>query len=211
MNLFINWFDHHDNQRAKELEFCRDMNESNEHIKNIVIVNEGKRATYNQLFQATYDYPHDINIIANLDIFFDDTLKDANKIGDKMCFALSRWEYNGGALKLHGGGNPLRLAWSQDVWIFRGQAPMVGRYRNYEFGMGVPGCDNVLAYQLKENGYQLRNPCYSIKAIHVHATESRDYPARMGNPSVYHRVWPSTINGQQIKDTHRRSFRNVTK
>ena len=40
--------------------------------------------------------------------------------------------------------------------------------------MGVPGCDNKITYVAHNSGMIVRNPSYTIKAIHVHANEWRD-------------------------------------
>ena len=71
INLFINSFDHEDKRRKSEIDYCLQRNEANEFIDNIVIVNRNDRATYGDFFRIMNDYKNDINIIANLDIYFD--------------------------------------------------------------------------------------------------------------------------------------------
>ena len=39
INLFINYFDHDNQDRKKEIEYCLEMNKANELIDNIIIVN----------------------------------------------------------------------------------------------------------------------------------------------------------------------------
>ena len=41
--------------------------------------------------------------------------------------------------------------------------------------LGKLGCDSVLSYELKQCGYEPRNPCHSIRVWHVHASQVRHY------------------------------------
>ena len=190
MNLFINYFDHKDRQRRKEIEYCLELNEANKHIKNIIVVNRGNRATFGEFFQLMRPYKNDVNIIANLDIWFDETIKLADTILPMTCYALTRWEQLGNKIipfaDRHGKRVP--AAWSQDAWIFRGapnptgfdsvKAVDLNTRKNVQipFGMGIAGCDNKLAAMLTERQYTVLNPSYSIRAVHVHKSNGREYP-----------------------------------
>ena len=190
MNLFINSFDHENSARKKEIDFCLEKNKKNKHIKQIIIVNKGDRAAYGDFFRIMAEYPNDVNIIANLDIYFDETIELAKDITNMECYALTRWEnYNGKVIDFNSRhGRPSPPQWSQDAWIFRG-APkpeafdtvvaVDSRTRSsvhIAFSLGIPGCDNKIAALLKEKNYQVTNPSLSIKAIHMHMTASRTYP-----------------------------------
>ena len=190
INLFINYFEHGNADRKKELEYCLEKNKKNKLINNIIIVNRGERATYGDFFRAMVPYSKDVNIIANTDIYFDETIEFANQIKQKQCYALTRWELYGGTVmsfnQRHGRPSPPQ--WSQDAWIFRG----VVRPENYDnviavnnatrgsesipFYLGIPGCDNKIAALLREKGYTVTNPSLVIKAIHLHKNSSRSYP-----------------------------------
>ena len=188
-NIFINYFDHSDLARKKEIEFCIEKNEENEYLHKIVIVNRNERATYGDFFRAMKAYPKDVNIIANADIYFDETIQKADNIKQFQCYALTRWEDVNGTImdfnQRHGRPSPPQ--WSQDVWIFRGsttpefydtvEAIRENRHREViPFSLGIPGCDNKIAALLKEKGFKVTNPSLSIKAIHKHLASSRDYP-----------------------------------
>ena len=191
MNLFINYFEHKESRRKKELDFCLDKNESNPLIENIVIVNENKRATFGDFFQAMQPYAGQINIIANLDIYFDESLEHANKLKGMEVYALTRWELIGERIIDFNGrhGRHIPAQWSQDAWIFK----TIPNFRNFNevtavnlnnnrrseiipFHLGVPGCDNKLAAMLRHYSFNVLNPSLQIKAIHVHETDLRTYP-----------------------------------
>ena len=36
--------------------------------------------------------------------------------------------------------------------------------------MGIRGCDNRLAYEIKEAGYKILNPSKSIVTVHIHSS-----------------------------------------
>ena len=105
----------------------------------------------------------DINIIANLDIYFDETLALVQNIRSDQCFALTRWDVTDEGLIFTNRGD------SQDCWIFRGKPiPMPA-----DFSMGRIGCDNCFA-ALIAHSYELTNPSLSIRAIHLHQSGIRN-------------------------------------
>ena len=191
INLFINYFDHSNSERKKELKFCLEKNEANDYIDKIIIVNRNDRAAYGTFFRAMKDYPEDVNIIANTDIYFDETIQLSSTIKQFQCYALTRWENVNGTIMEFVQRHNKRSAppqWSQDAWIFRG-SPEPEQYDNVEavrrddrhremipFCLGIPGCDNKIAALLKENRFNVTNPSKSIRAIHKHQNEDRSYP-----------------------------------
>ncbi len=108
-----------------------------------------------------------IKIIANSDIYFDNSLAKIHKYlrKDKI-FSLTRWNLEEDK-KLRFYENFK----SQDVWIFKGKLPtIIGNYY-----LGLPGCDNRFSAELKENGYRVSNPSLSIHANHIHLSKVRSY------------------------------------
>lgn len=190
INLFINYFEHQNDERRKEIDYCLDMNTANENIDNIIFVQEGRRAKYNDFFLDMQDYPNDINIIANADIFFDETITKALEIKQNQCYALTRYEKEGRKWILFGRNGTQDAWWSQDVWIFKG----VPKRINANFNLGIWGCDNHFAYLIWRAGYNITNPCSKIKCYHMHRDKNRDQrrgPGTMiGNRSVYKYVLP---------------------
>jgi hypothetical protein len=153
------------------------------------------RPLFSDFFRVANEYAAagDVTIIANTDIYFNHTLQHIHDLEDEECYALSRWDDTPGGLK------PFHYWDSQDAWIFRGKIkPVYG-----DFSMGIPGCDNRLAYELKKAGYTVSNPCQTIYAMHVHNSAIRHYtstttaipkpyvlvsPTQIGYPSSLHKV-----------------------
>lgn len=172
-NLFISLYPEKNDKRREELQECLNINYAHNLIKKIYVLNEGMyiedskcherlishRTTYNDLFNFINKHtrPDDINIIANSDIHFDETLISASEIKDNDCYAISRV------------GMPENyIAGSQDVWIFKGRIRPI----RADFPIGVPGCDNRLAHEIAKMGYDIINPCKTIKCHHLHKGKS---------------------------------------
>ncbi len=148
--------------------------------RSVRLIAHNNRLTYKLLFAyANEQLPGWKVVIANADIFFDETLKslDPYRIeGQLLC--LSRWD-------VHADGD-LRLfdhSASQDAWVFR--API--REFFSDFHMGVPGCDNRLAWEARQAGLELLNPAKSVRACHLHLSGVRRYGERDRVPGP---SWP---------------------
>lgn len=179
INLFVNLYKSDNALRQKELDKCLELNEANEFITRIIPV---PSRNYNDIFRQCVLYPNDVNIIANADIFFNETIQHAKKIWKQYCYALTRWDYKNGQAVF------MNRKDSQDVWIFRG-VPKV----NAEFELGQAGCDNHLAYLIKKAGYVLRNPSLTIQAIHLHEVDYRTYKQSDRIPEPYHFLEPTEL------------------
>lgn len=186
-NLFIEYYKDSSPERQAEYDLCLQKNINNPHIHRIFISVEteiplpqsekiyytiGKRPTFATWMRDMDNHSKDINIIANSDIYFDETIQLAiPKSG--QCFAITR----------HENGHVFQPAiWSQDVWVFNGSTPIISA----DFTTGIPGCDNRLAYLLAEH-YEVINPAHSIHCHHVHATQKRNYQdAKLRNKQTIH-------------------------
>lgn len=130
-----------------------------------------RRPTYNDFFELMdkKEFKDDINILCNADIYLSDldSIEQHFTEGSKICLALSRWD-----MQLNGGFEHFSRADSQDTWIFDGN-PNVRT--DLDFGMGVAGCDNRLAWELEAKGFDVRNPSSSIKTYHIHISGVRNY------------------------------------
>ncbi len=139
----------------------------NEHDK-LNFVKHGKRPMFSELFAYGNALKTDyIKIVANSDIFFDNSLHLANKALQKWdVLALTRWDMReDGLIDFYNNFQ------SQDVWIF--QKPIncaIGEYH-----IGRHGCDNRLAFEFKNQKYKIANPSFDIKVIHVHNSNLRSY------------------------------------
>ena len=71
LNLFTCHFECGHEERQKELDFCFQTNKDSGYFKEII--NFSDRPKYNDFFNATKDYPDDVNIFANADIYFGGT------------------------------------------------------------------------------------------------------------------------------------------
>lgn len=196
--LFLNYYIDRNPERQKELDYCLNMNQINPLIDKIYVLADShvpatttitftNRPTFSDFFRMVNDVvePDDITIVANSDIYFTETLKYLDSMTENDCYALSRTD---------------NLSWdSQDAWIFKGRI----REINADFRLGIPGCDNRLAYELSEAGYMVNNPSRTIHAVHVHTTNIRNYdekttkipkpyllltPCRLGENSQTHLV-----------------------
>lgn len=141
------------------------------HIK-ILIVDIDKRPT----FKSVFDYINnqnpsinDISIVANSDIYFDneniEKLKKYNLTNRVL--ALTRWDIQDNNSSLF-----MNREDSQDTWIFNGKIKNL----NYsDFHFGILGCDNRIAYELKESGYEVLNIGKDLKTYHLHLSNIRNY------------------------------------
>lgn len=147
----------------------------------------------------SYDGPFsNVHIVCNADIMASDSWLSAPSFfarfffvreghNFKICYALSRWDYVDQNTATH-----FNRPDSQDAWVFFG-APK--HFVGADFRFGIPGCDNKIAYLLKENGYDVWNPSLDMKAIHLHQVQSRTYIEQKipAVPPPYHLVVPCTI------------------
>jgi len=183
VNLYTSFYQDKDAKRQKELLYCLNKNIENPLIDNIFLIVEGdvklpksdkliivngNRPTYRNFFDLVNDTVtsvNDISIIANTDIYFNETLASLD-IHERQCIALSRWDKKKDGLRLH------NERFSQDSWIFKGKLRNV---RFCDFYLGIPGCDNRIAYELNRAGYRMFNPATKIQSIHYHQSDLHNY------------------------------------
>lgn len=186
INLFINFYKDKNEERQQELERCLHNNVYNQFIDKIYVIVQNisninilsdkivcllkkTRPSYDTFFECinSVTKKDDINILSNTDIFFNDTIGHSCHIKRDECFCLSRWDYNGSNTLVQSVNYD-----SQDVWIFRGK---IKANINATFTLGVPGCDNKIAYLLTQAGYNVLNPCETIQPIHMHKSQILNY------------------------------------
>jgi len=200
INLFTNWYKSY---RDEENEICLMANIENPRISKVylfcdddkkflkhtkVIGNRfNHRPTYNDFFKMANALDQEISIIANSDIYFDDSLDCLKFLDENTCYALTRWDDT-----LHGCIFFNRRD-SQDVWIFKNPIKSV----KADFEIGKLGCDNRIAYELKQAGYRVANPSRTIKAYHLHSevrTENENHDKRETIPPPYEYVLPVELH-----------------
>ena len=145
INLFINWFE--SEVRPQEFDYCLK--------RNLMIfdrvINIKGRPMFKEFFADAGRFAEDVNVVANLDIYFDQSIKLAKWITDDVVYCLTRWEDDGKGnictFKEKHYGHPGE--WSQDAWIFTGT-----KVQNIEseFCLGDRGCDNHLAWLFNQAG-----------------------------------------------------------
>lgn len=189
--LYTSYYKDKSAVRQAEIEHCLEMNLNNPSIDKIVLICEdeprnhpkihplfeGARPTYKRFFDLirVYASPVDISIVANSDIYFDESLRDI-RINGKTCIALSRYDMPSG--KLH------NCSGSQDTWIFQGKVMPI---KYSDFHLGIPGCDNRIAWELHRAGYKLINPASWLKSYHYHPSDLHNYHDDLGvnKPHLY--------------------------
>jgi len=183
----------------------------NPHITNIYLINERiytpselgvtsdkiiqidikQRLKYSHVFKYINDNKiTGYNVLINLDIFLDDSLKNLYISGmhlHKTAFALLRYEYNISGSHLFGPRSD-----SQDTWIIHSNFAVKDSAFNFQFGM--PGCDNKMIYLLNVLGFNISNDPFFIKTYHYHTSNDRTYTIKDRVMEPWGVVMPSNIN-----------------
>ena len=183
VTLYTSYYQDKNSVRQKELVFCLNQNIENPLINKIYLLVEGEvdipksdkiitlpseRPTYRHFFDLVnrkVQSENEISIICNSDIYFNHTLMLLD-LQPRQCVALSRWDHKPEGLRLH------NERYSQDTWIFKGH---IRNVRFCDFYLGIPGCDNRIAYELNRAGYRLFNPATKIQSIHYHKSDLHNY------------------------------------
>lgn len=157
-----------------------------EYLKNkkVHITSIGERPSFGNFFDvATSLYHAKEIIVANADIFFNETLQELEgyDLSNKF-LALTRWNVRrDGSVELfkqfnkQGKFNPETSYYSQDVWIFK--APLRRLNDQYTIKLGTWNCDSRIAFEAMQKGLVVINPCLTIKACHLHLSNVRHYQA----------------------------------
>ena len=119
-----------------------------------------KRPTYQTFFQeinARTTSPYDINLFGNSDLYYDDSLNELKAVDlEGVCLALARWDVQ------PDGSSVCRTCNNgQDTWVFQGRVRPVG---GGDFNLGIFGCDNRIAWDLRHADYRVLNPAFTIKS-----------------------------------------------
>lgn len=126
----------------------------------IKIINTNSFSDFSVLFDyANKNYKNEIVIIANADIYFDETLAkvDDVKLERDILLFLTRYIFDYGDIRLQNPG-------SFDSYIFR--SPIKSFYHGIK--QGIMGCDSYLLQRAIESGIKVFNPALSIKSYHHH-------------------------------------------
>jgi hypothetical protein len=151
---------------------------------NVKIISKRGRTSFNDIFdQIAIDSKDaekdEVFIFMNTDIFLYDLSQFIQVGGDNVCYALSRYD------KVNHQPVLFERPDSQDTWVFFGKTDVK---LSLTINFGVAGCDNRLAYELEQLGYNVQNPAYRIKTIHYHESAIRNYINTSGE--VINRIPP---------------------
>ena len=208
--LFVNHWTHPNSARRSEIDQCLRRNLDNSHIDRVVLLAQSapehrrqvvshkvvwvelpssvQRPTYQHFFELVNHLtttPYDLNIVANSDVFFDDTLALLKPLDlEGVCVALSRWEMDQGKATQPAGEN------SQDAWIFKGRVRSLGKT---DWALGTYSCDWRIAWELVHGDYNIINPTRDVKHYHLHASGIRNNFPNV--PGPYHDRGVSRIAG----------------
>lgn len=144
----------------------------------IHLVPVSKQPTYKDLFRYANDIfittRNMIVIIQNADIMLTESIKYAIYVEMNQVFALSRWQlpceesiYPEGQCKKYQG--------SHDTFIFKTFIPEK-IMEQLEFPQNRWNAENAVIYELKKGGFNVINPCYTIKLTHNHCSNIKHTP-----------------------------------
>lgn len=156
------------NKNIDNLFIDKIINLGNKRFENEKVLNiPFERPMFSDFVKAANVLKATISIIANSDIYFDDSIEMCKtNLDENTCYALSRYD-----IKHNRKAILFNYEFSQDTWIFKGEIKPI---ENIDFVMGVPACDNRFAYELTKSGYNVLNPAYTIKSYHLHFS-NRNY------------------------------------
>ena len=194
IQLLTTFYKESDLDRLNEFKKCIQYNVCNPYISDIHIFYENMRKANVEEFllhpkiklhdhdmgeKGNIAYKHFIDfaneklndsivIIANTDIYFDDSLKKLQNYDfENKVLALTR--YNDGKYGYLGSKVWVRNTFSQDSWIFK--TPL--REVFADINLGWCGCDNRIAYEMEKAGLSVLNPSEDIMTWHVHKSSKR--------------------------------------
>jgi hypothetical protein len=165
--------------REAELARVRELNAAAGVFEEIAPVAAGGRRSFAEFFAlAAERFPGRVCAVANADIAFDESLRGAAELLRRherpVLVALSRWDDPAGPSME---GRIDRERWrfysqSQDTWLF-----VAGALPAFEanFTLGVPACENRLAFEAYRAGIAVANPALSVRTWHHHASGTRSW------------------------------------
>lgn len=163
--------------RQAELDRALAANRAVSAFAGILDIDGGRRRwTFADLFaEAAARCAGSAVVVANSDIAFDDSIAAVTEILEPgMIVALTRWD-DATAPSMEGRVDTRTwrfFSHSQDAWIF-----VAGSLPDFraEFQLGIPRCENRLAYEAAAAGVVVVDPALSVRSMHHHASNVRSW------------------------------------
>lgn len=239
VHLITQFFIHTDERRMKELLTCLKVNLRNPYINKIHLLNEREytdedlditelqpefkqKICQNTIehritFKDAFDYVEQTKlngyiVLANLDIFLDDSAKNIRRIGlatHKKIECLSKFDVKPNLpIKTGAYLDPQRKHDSQDAWVWHTNYNLEKDKRNaFDFELGTLGCDNVFIYLMSVFGYAVYNEPLHIKTYHLHNSNVREEDReRKKLPPPYQTLAPAKPSDHLFKNDNNHSF-----
>lgn len=239
IHLITQFFLHSDAARMNELLTCLKVNLRNPYIHHVHLLNEriytneelgildlpeettnkihqiviGKRISYKVVFDYVAEQKlHGYIVLANLDIFLDDTARNIRRIGlsdHRKVECLSRFDVKPNRpIKSGSELDSERKHDSQDTWIWHSNHNLELKNRKaFDFELGTLGCDNVFIYLMSVFGYLVYNEPLVIKTYHLHNSNVREENReRKKLPSPYQSLAPAKSIDSPLKQDSSHSF-----
>ena len=160
------------------------------HGANLIV---GERKTVKDIFEFANEIvsSDDVTVIANTDIIFDSSINFCKSMENQEFFCITRHENVNEVHQCFGDsdGNPISVesepqqnvfSCSSDAWCWKGNFNLLEHYflKNniFEFGkyyLGFLGVDNCIALDCRFCGYEVSDPCFEVKILHNHKSNSR--------------------------------------
>jgi len=177
--ILLTTLHHTSTERFAEYLFCLEKNIKSGYFHRIIIFDEhcnfmdsipkderihiipiDDRLNYSQLIKyCNGNFADEVCVIANTDIYFDDSLLEIHKVELTNKFIV---------ITRLVGENKYQNPGSFDTYIFK--PDKTGIISNFypDIFIGIDGCDSYLAQKAKEAGLKVYNPCLTIKTHHHH-------------------------------------------
>lgn len=147
------------------------------------------RSSFKDCFDlANERYSGKKTVVANADIYFDETLRSLEKVSlDGKFFVLTRWNVlSDGQKELEFTGFlPGEL--SQDVWMF--SSPIRNIRGAHEVLLGTHYCETRILEKIIAAGLSVSNPCLTIRANHLHMSPVRSWSPQKGPARIIRVPW----------------------
>jgi hypothetical protein len=202
-----------DPRREAELAHVREVNAAAGVFDRVEFVDPGdRRLTFADLFVlAAERFAGSVCVVANSDIAFDESIDLARRLIERerapLLVALSRWD-DDTAPSMEGRIDPDSWTFyshSQDAWAFlAGALPPF----DCDFRLGVPACENRLAFEAAAAGVAVVNPALAIRCRHHHASAVRSWKLADAyrGPLLFPRLTTDAVGDRRALVVSRRRF-----